>query len=249
MSAKVGCAAGIGSKALALTAQLMGGTARPRRSPSSIRRPTAISFQVVWCCRAVGRLRPSALAGGNPVSYVEWDGHMIIDGAGAASTGGSCISPQPATSASPSGGTSDAGVVTSTLKEKATGLAGGLLHVATGNPRPPPAPARPAQKRHRDGSSVRARQAHRICARARVRRRSPSAARCPTLGYRRLSGHPTGGQCSDQATPISPSIRRTANRSVVPDVIPPGHVSVYGVGPGTLRDAVIEIPPWPRFSK
>jgi RHS repeat-associated protein len=72
-----------------------------------------------------------ALAGGNPVSYVEWDGHMIIDGAGAASTGGSCISPQPTTSASPSGGTSDAGVVTSTLKEKATGLAGGLLHVAT----------------------------------------------------------------------------------------------------------------------
>lgn len=44
-----------------------------------------------------------ALAGGNPVSYVEWDGHMIIDGAGAASTGGNCISPQP--TASPSSAT------------------------------------------------------------------------------------------------------------------------------------------------
>jgi hypothetical protein len=75
VSAKVGCAAGIGSKALALTAQLMGGTARPRRSPSSIRRPTAISFQVVWCCRP-GRRVAGALAGGNPVSYVEWDGHV-----------------------------------------------------------------------------------------------------------------------------------------------------------------------------
>jgi hypothetical protein len=67
---------------------------------------------------------------------------MIIDGAGAASTGSSCISPQPTSSASPSGGTSDAGVVTSTLKEKATGLAGGLLHVATGNPRHPRRPGR-----------------------------------------------------------------------------------------------------------
>ena len=36
-----------------------------------------------------------ALAGGNPISYVEWDGHMILDGAGAASTGGSATSPTP----------------------------------------------------------------------------------------------------------------------------------------------------------
>lgn len=46
-----------------------------------------------------------ALAGGNPVGYVEWDGHMIIDGAGAASTGGSATSPTPAPTSSPSAGT------------------------------------------------------------------------------------------------------------------------------------------------
>ena len=35
--------------------------------------------------------------------------------------------------------------------------------------------------------------------------------------------------------------------SVVPDDVPPGHVSVSGVDVATLRDAVIEQAPWPRW--
>jgi RHS repeat-associated protein len=48
-----------------------------------------------------------ALAGGNPVSYVEWDGHMIIDGGGTASSGGGSATssaPPPAPTSSPSAG-------------------------------------------------------------------------------------------------------------------------------------------------
>ncbi len=37
--------------------------------------------------------------------------------------------------------------------------------------------------------------------------------------------------------------------SVIPEGVPPGHVSVVGVDPGVIRDAVIQQPPWPRFPK
>jgi YD repeat-containing protein len=46
-----------------------------------------------------------ALAGGNPISYMEWDGHMLLDGGGGGGAGGGgSTSPNPSTSSGGSSG-------------------------------------------------------------------------------------------------------------------------------------------------
>jgi RHS repeat-associated protein len=74
-----------------------------------------------------------ALAGGNPVSFVEVDGHMIIDGGGTATGGSSATSPTPppAPTSSPSSGayaaSREAGTSWSSTTQPRTTAPGGTL--------------------------------------------------------------------------------------------------------------------------